>query len=893
MSDGRERLYPIRPARTSGREYELSRRRFLELVAASAAVGYSSGCSQSASEKILPYTRQPADTTPSVSTAYATSWLIDGYATGLIANTREGRPIKIEGNPDHPASLGATSAFHQAAVLQLYDPDRGNAVLRDAIPAPWSALLDLLQDDYRDFGARVRVLLQPTSSPLTHAVLSEVKQRYPACKVTFHAPLNSQADSEASELLFGRALVPRYDLARSECALMLDADLLATPHDLRHARSFAASRRLQHASDGMSRMYAAEAALSITGSMADHRIARPSSRIASLAVALAAELLPPGSMATTDLKGAAPELDLHELHWLQLLVRDLRERRGRSLIVPGPRQPASVHVLAHALNHVLGNIGHSVSFIDPALDWRGADQALAALVDEMQRGAVDLLLVVGGNPAYDAPADFDWSNAIKHVKRSVYAGAYYNETARGAHWYAPLLHPFESWGDGRAYDGTLSIVQPLIRPLVSGKTETELLTALAQQPAVSDNARMRVRFGEANGEKLAVAMSLAERNAREDPAVTRRWVQLLATGFESGSAFSPHSVAPRSSAIAQAVHAVALSTPEAGMELNFLPSPTLHDGRYANVAWLLELPEPITKLTWDNAALLSRTTAHKLGLVLPESATSGEYPVLEVRLGARVMRLPALVAPGHADDSVSVWLGYGHQGAERLARGVGVDAYRMRTSTALHFAPGVQLTPLGERVELAVTQRERRQHGRELALWTTLREYRAQPDFTHEHKRPLPTLLDRTPGTGLQWAMTIDLSSCTGCSACVVACQAENNVLVVGKEQVRRGREMHWLRIDSYEAESATGTRLVHQPMLCQHCETAPCEYVCPVNATVHSADGLNEMVYNRCIGTRFCSNNCPYKVRRFNWFDWKDEQAANAGRVELQRGYAASDACG
>ncbi|HKU44532.1 MAG TPA: 4Fe-4S dicluster domain-containing protein, partial [Polyangiales bacterium] len=329
---------------------------------------------------------------------------------------------------------------------------------------------------------------------------------------------------------------------------------------------------------------------------------------------------------------------------------------------------------------------------------------------------------------------------------------------------------------------------------------------------------------------------------------------------------------------------VAAGTRPEPIELNLLPSPTLHDGRFANVAWLLELPEPITKLTWDNAALISAATARRLGITEQASLESSSHPVLEIRHAERVLRVPALIAPGHADDVVSVWLGYGRQGDERLARNVGVDAYRMRTLNAPSFVSGAQLTALDERLPLAITQQQRDQHGRALALSTTLENYRAHPDFTHEHKAALPSLLGPTRGTGPQWAMTIDLGTCTGCSACVVACQAENNVLVVGKEQVRRGRVMHWLRIDSYYAAQGGEDKLVHQPMLCQHCEKAPCEYVCPVNATEHSPDGLNEMVYNRCIGTRFCSNNCPYKVRRFNWFDWGQHEAANRGRVELQR---------
>ncbi|HKP60535.1 MAG TPA: 4Fe-4S dicluster domain-containing protein [Polyangiales bacterium] len=865
-----ERLHSIRPR--SGLEHELTRRRFLELVAASAAIGCAPGCSQSPPEKIMPYVRQPRDVIPGISVPYATSLLIDGFATGLIAQTREGRPIKIDGNPDHPSSLGATSVFHQASVLQLYDPDRGSAVLKGGTPASWDDVLTVIS---RAPAERLRLLLEPTSSPLVHALLAEVKRRFPEARATFYAPLRSLTGEQASVALFGRVLAPVYDLSRARCVVALDSDLLGSPHNLRHARDFAARRKLAQPSDEPSRLYALEAALSVTGSMADERLARASGRIAQLTAALASEVLP-GSMQ------AAGELDPRERRFIQVLARELRALpAGSTLIVPGDRQPSEVHVLAHAMNLALGNLGRTVRLIEAVLPPGPGDQTIAELAREMQAGKVETLLVLGGNPAYDAPADLSFSDALSRVRTSVYSGLYRNETARLCQWFAPAAHTFESWGDGHAEDGTWSVVQPLIRPLNSGKTTTELLAVLAELPAAGDQARLRARFGAARNEVLDPGWSAAERGARQDLEVSRRWQQLLAAGFAQDSAFPAQTPSARNSAAADALRTIAASAPRDSIELNLLPSPTLHDGSFANVAWLLELPEPITKLTWDNAALISAATASRLGIATEASSESTEHPLVELRQADRVLRLPALIAPGHADDAVSVWLGYGRQGDERLARGVGVDAYRMRTHSAPYFLPGAQLTVLEERYPLAITQQQRTQHGREIALTTTLARYRLEPDFTREHKKPQPSLYEPTTGSGPQWAMTIDLSACTGCSACMVACQAENNVLSVGKEQVRRGRVMHWLRIDSYvEADD----RLVHQPMACQHCEKAPCEYVCPVNATVHSPDGLNEMVYNRCIGTRFCSNNCPYKVRRFNWFDWVVHQPANQGRVELQR---------
>jgi molybdopterin-containing oxidoreductase family iron-sulfur binding subunit len=867
-------LYRIR---TSGsRDYELSRRQFLELVAASAVVGYASGCSQNPSERILPYTRQPLDVVPGVPARYATSFSVDGYAMGLIAHTREGRPIKIDGHPEHPTSLGATSIFHEASVLQLYDPDRAGAVLQRGRPSSWAALFTALQTATLGAGDGFRIVVEPTSSQLVHDLLDALKRRYPASRVTFYSPLRTEYETQATAELFGKPLTAQYDLKRAECVVFLDSDLLETPYDLRHSRALATVRAPARPSADMARFYAIEAALSVTGTMADHRLARPTQRVATLAAALFDVVARQRATASEGL-----ELDAEERRFITALGRDLLARQqGRTLIVPGARQPKEVHVLAHALNAVLGNIGHAVDFSEPALPAGEGDQSIASLAGELNAGKVELLAILGGNPVYDAPADLEFANAVRRAKNSLYLGVYHNETGRTTEWFGPEQHPYESWRDGCAYDGTRSIAQPLVRPLRAAKSLSEVLAMFAQLPAATDYWRLRAQFGAESGEHIDLARSEAERTTQEEPAVRAHWQEVVAAGFVRGSALALTSVEPRDGAIEIARRVLEARSRPAGLELNFAPSPTVRDGRFANVSWLLELPEPITKLTWDNAALISPATAAQLGLDGHAGFASETHPEVEIAHESRVIRMPLLVEPHHADDAVTVWLGYGRQGAERLARGAGVDAYPLRTTSAREVAP-VTITLRTEQAPLAITQRDHDPHGRGLALTATLAHYRAHPDFTEEHKAPLPSLMPETNGTGPQWAMTIDLSTCTGCSACVVACQAENNVLVVGKEQVRRGREMHWLRIDSYSTDRGG---VVNQPMLCQHCEKAPCEYVCPVNATVHSPDGLNEMVYNRCVGTRFCSNNCPYKVRRFNWFDWTDKEAANRGSIELQR---------
>ena len=860
---------------------ELTRRRFLELVSASAAL--ATGCSPDRPEKILPYTENPRQVTPGVSTYYATSLLIDGFATGLVATTREGRPLKIEGNPAHPASLGATSMWHQASVLELYDPDRGRAVTKRGLLATWDALEAFLAQPFAEQGHKLRLLLEPTSSPLVHALVAQVKQRFPASKVTFYAPTAGQVPGAAARALFGSTLAPHFDFSRADVVVALDADFLATPHDLRLARDFAARRRV-HASDGaMNRLYVVEPSVSITGSLADTRLARSARRVRLLAAALLGVLGVHPDVPNDVLTPLTDKLDDEERRFVAALARDLASRApGATLVLAGERQPAEVHVLAYALNVALGNLGSTLSFSEQAVPETAGDQELAALAREMHAGAVDTLLVLGGNPAYDAPAELDWAQAMRAVPSTLFAGLYANETARAATWYAPLAHPFETWGDGRAYDGTWSLVQPLIRSLHGARSVTELLAVVAGAPAAGDYARLRSVFGAARGETRSLDESGAERLEHTDPEVESAWERLLARGFAENTAFSRQLPATRPGAVASALASLAAEAAGVGLELDFLRSPTLHDGRYANVSWLLELPAPVVKLCWDNAFFVSPSTATRLGI--PVVARDAPHPVIEVSRAGRSVRGPVVVLDGHADDAISVWLGYGRTGDERLAAGVGFDAYPLRTSDGASFADGASVKLRPERYPLAFTQLEQEPQEQALALVTTLAAYRAHPDFTAEHKRPLPSLLPEYRYEGPAWAMSIDLTICTGCSACEVACQAENNVLVVGKEQARRGRSMHWLRIDSYRVGAAQRGRFVHQPMMCQHCSDAPCEYVCPVNATVHSPDGLNEMVYNRCVGTRFCSNNCPYKVRRFNWFDWSDHERANQGSVELQR---------
>jgi molybdopterin-containing oxidoreductase family iron-sulfur binding subunit len=820
-----------------------SRRNFLKLMGASLAL--ATGCDRSLPEKILPFSVAPRDVHPGVPRYYATHMLVDGFAIGILGRSNEGRPTKIDGNPDHPASLGGTGLLQQAHLLGLYDPDRAQRVLHSGQPSSWEQLADRLRAPRNDGGAGLRLLLEPSTSPTLHRLLGRLRALHPQLKVTFWSPLPPLDNTLAgAALAFGRPLQPHYDLVAASVIVTLDADLLnAMPMALAHARRWAARRRLATPADEPSRLYAVECMRTPTGLAADHRLRRRASDIAAVAGALAAAL--PG-MARELRAIQAAERDRK---FIAAVAHDLASRPpGSTLVVVGERQPPPVHALGLAMNVALGNVGATVRMSEPvALGASDAD--LGALVADMRAGNVDTLLILDGNPLYTAPIELDLARVLGHVPERIYLGDYENETAAHATWLAPLAHGLESWGDGRAYDGTLSLQQPLIRPLHGGRSIIEVLAMLAGDR-------------EPDGHRLVHAT-----HAQLDLEAA------LQRGRVDGSARLVTPRLPAADAIARA--AAALPTLRDGeLELDFYASPTLHDGRYANNAWLLEQPEPITKLTWDNAALLSPRTAARLGLDTQD--------VVELISRGRSLEAPVLVVPGHADDAVSLWLGYGRQGAESLAAGVGVNAYALRTATAPAFARDLRIVATGGTHQLARTQLDFLQHGRDIALATTLAAYRQDPDFTRDNKGALPSLMPPVPYHGVQWAMSIDLSICTGCSACMLACQSENNLAVVGKAQILKRRDMHWLRIDTYYHGAVDEPHPVNQPMLCQHCETAPCEYVCPVNATVHSPDGLNEMIYNRCVGTRFCSNNCPYKVRRFNWFNWNKHEPANQGLYEL-----------
>ena len=820
----------------------LSRRGFLALLSATLGLAGAAGCTRAPAARIVPYNDPPPEVTPGVASHYATSALRDGYAIGLVVESHEGRPTKVEGNPEHPASLGASGLFEQASVLGLYDPSRARTLRQGREPRSWDDFAAAME---APSGEGLHVLMEPTSSPHLASLLARLRERLPGAQVHFDAPGSPVAAWEGARLAFGRPLEALIDLRAADVVVALDDDLLgAGPSQLRHARHFADRRRVRSAADGMNRLYVAEASPSVTGTVADHRLRVRRAEVHALAAALLAEVA--GGSA-----GAPEGLSRHRAgpahrRWVEAVAADLRAHAGACVVTVGRGQPAEVHALAHLLNASLGALGRTVTLIDPPVLEAGR-HGLGALAAALDAGRVDTLLILGGNPVYTAPADLAFARRLRSVHRSVYLGLYENETARRCEWFVPAAHPLESWGDARAADGTVSFVQPLVSPMHGGRTPAELLALLLgldpdAHRLLQDHWRAQVTVGF---------------EAFWEPSVQR--------GYVPGSASPAVEVSPRWESLG-----ALLPGPEAqGFEVGHSLDGRVHDGSFTNNAWLLELPDPITRLTWENAALLSPATAARLGV--------GTGDLVEIALGGRRVRAPALVLPGHADESLTLPLGYGRQGAEALARGRGVDAYALRTSGALGFSVGASVRRVEGRRELAITQAHWSMEGRAPVREATLSRDRADARVADGEPRRTQGLSVLRPGGAKQWAMAIDLSLCTGCSACVIACQAENNIPVVGREGVLKGREMHWLRVDRYYTGSASDPGVAVQPMLCQHCEHAPCEYVCPVNATVHSPDGLNEQVYNRCVGTRFCSNNCPYKVRRFNYLDYHRGEAAEA----------------
>jgi MoCo/4Fe-4S cofactor protein with predicted Tat translocation signal len=858
-----------------------TRREFLQLMGASLALAGAAGCVQQPAEGIVPYVRAPEDIIPGKPLYYATAITHDGAASGLLVESQTGRPVKVEGNPRQPAvpeimrsandaaggvqlRFGATDAYSQAAVLSLYDPDRSQTVLHygqietwESFAAEWSSRMAAF---LADGGRGLRLLTQTVVSPTLADQLRQLSEKFPNAQWHQYEPLHNDAAVVGSQWAFGRVVEPIYRLAAADVILALDADFLVDgPWHLQNAAAFARRRKLApgDGSATLNRLYVVESGRSLTGASADHRLPLAPSAIAALALELAETLgAQLGDAAANPAGAMAPA----NRAWLDAVTADLKDARGRSLVVAGRSQPPVVHALAHWINETLGNVGQTVDYYPP-LAARPVDQlaSLQDLVAAMRAGEVQSLVILGGNPVFDAPADLRFVEALAKVPHSVHLSQYNDETSAHCAWHLPEAHLLESWSDTRAADGTASIVQPLIEPLFRGKTVHEVVAALLgnPQPVALDLVRdyWKSQLGQTGG----------------GSNFQQQWQRALHDGIVAGTSASPLSVrvsANWATAAAPQIAAAAVPSNDQ-LQVVYRPAPALWDGRFANNGWLQELPQPFTKLTWDNAALVSPETAAAHALA------SGD--VVEIAVGDPRVEIPVFVVPGHPVETVTLQVGYGRTTSGRIGDGVGVDVYPLRKSDAM-WAASASLRKTGRTHLLATTQHHHLMEGRHLVRTGTLAELAADPahpEFMrvgHQAPPPEVTMYPPHPYEGYKWGLAVDLSKCTGCSACVVACQAENNVPIVGKDQVSRGREMHWLRIDQYYSGETANPASYHQPVMCQHCELAPCEVVCPVGATTHSDEGLNEMTYNRCVGTRYCSNNCPYKVRRFNFLEYNAE---------------------
>jgi MoCo/4Fe-4S cofactor protein with predicted Tat translocation signal len=837
------------------------RRDFLKLMSASLALAGLGACTRQPEEPIVPYVKQPEQIVLGLPLYFATAMPLCGFGLGVVAESHEGRPTKVEGNPAHPASLGASDVAAQGSVLGLYDPDRSKVVTSAGQIRTWQGLLDVLgplrNAQHAKGGAGLRILTGTVTSPTFAARLQTLLDDMPQARWHQWDAIGRDASRLGARRAFGQDVETQYRFDQAQIIVALDADFMTYgPGRLRYARDLMRGRRVGAERATMNRFYAVESTPSVTGSVADHRRAVRARDVESIARALAAPL-----GATAAPPADAGVVAAHRA-WIDAAVADLKAQRGASIVIAGEQQPPVVHALAHAINQALGNVGRTVVYTEP-VEAHPEDQlaSIKTLVTDMQAASVDCLLVLGANPVYDAPADLDFAGALQQVPLRIHLGLYANETARLCHWHVPAAHYLESWDDVRAYDGTTSIIQPLVAPLYGGRTATELLAALAGQSGTAAHDLVRGQWQQSHA----------------GGSFDTFWQQALRDGVVPGTAARTKTVGLRGD---WDPGATPLPPAEDGIELTFRPDPYILDGQFTNNGWLLELPRPLTKLTWDNVALVAPATAERLGLTSED--------VVDLRFRGRNVRAPVWVTPGQAADSVTVALGFGRTHVGRVGDGVGFHAGAIRPSDAIQGGAGLRLVKTGERYTLASTQDHQTMAGRPLVRRATLDEWREHPDFArhlgHAPPREL-TLYPPVEYPGYAWGMTIDLASCIGCNACVAACVAENNISVVGKDQVVRGREMQWIRIDRYYSGDLESPEILHQPVPCMQCENAPCELVCPVNATVHSSEGLNDMVYNRCVGTRYCSNNCPYKVRRFNYFlyaNWTSETLAMARNPQV-----------
>ncbi|GGG65719.1 TAT-variant-translocated molybdopterin oxidoreductase [Edaphobacter dinghuensis] len=872
----------------------VSRRGFLKVMGASLALAGMAGCTKQPDEPIFPYVKQPEDLILGKPMYFASAHPFPTGAIPVLIKSDAFRPIKVDGNPEHPVSKGKSDAFTQGTLLDLYDPDRSQHVLSRGQNSSFGSFQQAFASAIKktNGGQGVYFLSETITSPTLAEQWKQVQTAYPQAKLVQWEPVNSDSSRAASKAAFGSYTDAQYKLENADVILSLDADFLggiAFPGFLPMAAAYAERHRYE-AGKQINRMYVVETMPTVTGFKAEHRLALKPSDVVAFAQGL--------------VKGAAPQgLDADQQKFFTALLDDLRKNNGKVVVIPGEQAPAAVHAAAYALNASLGAVGKTVVYtetVNPIPSEQVAD--LKALVADMNAGKVQWLVMLGVNPVYAAPADLNFLDAFNKVPNTVHLGNHVDETGAISLWHINKAHYLESWSDARAYNGTISIIQPMIAPLYGGKSAHDVFQSLLANPQLS---------------AYDVVLANAKTYIKGDFATS--WRKALHDGWVADTAFTPKTGAPAGNAMPFIAPAAASS----GYEIAFRPDPSLYDGRYANVGWLQELPKQVTNLSWDNAALMSMGTMANLNVE--------ETDLIEIELDGRKVTAPVLMAPGHPDGAITVHLGFGRQAeAGRVGAGVGFDAYKLRTADAPYYQGGGTAKKSGSGYDLCVTKVHNIEHRgsfaqhdldkklfdtsgtyslagheameRSIIRYATVAEVEKNPNFAHDEmgKDSSGTLIGKVgyapqgdkPGRDETffpdnwhydkkdpatlkvqnaWGMAVDLNSCIGCNACIVSCYAENNIAVVGREQVKIGRNMQWLRIDTYFEGDLHAPKAHFQPMACQHCENAGCEQVCPVGATVHTPEGLNTMVYNRCVGTRYCSNNCAYKVRRFNFLLYSD----------------------
>ena len=908
----REYLHREFPEQASEWNDPKGRRTFLKLMSASLALAGVGACTKQPHEDLVPYVHQPEDLVPGRPLFFATAIPMSGTAMPVLVESHMGRPTKIEGNPEHPASLGGTDVLTQASILDLYDPDRAQTATFRGEVQGWARFVGSMQEAVRAQkargGAGLHFLTPPITSPSLAEMLAGLLAEYPSAK--WH---QYDAVVRPGRLAPGAQNSTTYHFDQADVVVALDADFLACgPGSVRYSKDFSRRRRLTEENTSMNRLYAIESSPTLTGAKADHRLALAASEIENVARELSAAV--GGGTATPAPPASVPRPGAPDIaRWVAAIAKDLQAHKGRSVVVAGEFQTDGVRAAAKAINDALGNTGTTVVYgasIEAAP--ASGSSSIGELAQAIDAGQVELLVIMGGNPVFTAPVDLRFADRLAKVPLVVYHTSHADETSPLCHWNIPETHPLETWGDWRSFDGTVTIMQPLIAPLYEGRSAHDLLAAFTGQPgrraativkdfwtktysAGSGGWTFKNRRGESfanpdafwrtavhdgfiagtsladGGPATALTPPAAAPGAAASGPAAGAAAPAAAAAAPEAAVGAPAATPPAASATPPAPPASA-PAPQGGLEIIFRPDPAIWDGRFANNGWLQELPKPYTKVTWDPTAWIGPRLAGERGL--------REGDIVELRYRGNTVRMPVFIVPGHPAQSVTVFFGYGRRKTGRVGTAVSAsqqfNAFLLRTSDAPWFGSGLELVKTGEHYPLATTQEHHAMEGRAPVRTASLEEYKAKPDVIHHQgghtpPRTLTMYPEQHPYDGYKWGMAIDLSACTGCSACVVACTAENNIPVIGKEQVLRSREMQWIRVDHYFSGDPDNPESFHQPIPCMQCENAPCETVCPVAATTHSAEGLNDMVYNRCVGTRYCSNNCPYKVRRFNFLLYSD----------------------